>query len=185
MIVYRIEHPATGHGIFRTDWEDIRHTGFLKNMTDDLIKSYYEAFLKIKSYNRDVKHNTPQGESWDDKEKYALAKAILEGEFIDAYVKKHIDKGILKTIEKDYGSGERALCAAPYLSVMADWIDLHAIQYLQMCGFKLYEITLKVRKVTHYVSDTQVVFFPKYIKKKKELCLSELANTEIEFIDED
>ncbi|AYD82366.1 hypothetical protein Aci011_131 [Acinetobacter phage vB_AbaM_B09_Aci01-1] len=174
MKVYRIEHPETGHGIFRTDWEDIRHNGFLSNLPDNLIWSYHDAFKRIKSYNCSVKHDTPTGESTG--KQYAIAMAILYGDTESIQAKKHLTEQERSIIREDYLSGKRALCAAPSIEVMSDWIELEAIQFLQMTGFKLYEIDLKVRKSIHYVSDTQVVFFPRTVKSKKEICLSRLAS---------
>lgn len=192
MKVYRIEHPATGHGIFRTDWEDIRHHGFLKKMKDSQLKAYRKMFKHMKEYNANVVHNTPQGEAMAGgikaQRQYALACALLEWDE-DHSRNRHLtveERLILKQAWINARSkGQRPLCAAPNLSVLATWIDMNAIQYLQMTGFKLYEISLKVRKVVHYTSDTQVVYFPEFVKSKKEICLSELANTEIEFEDED
>lgn len=182
MKVYRIEHPDTGHGIFRTDWEDIRHNGFLKKMPDHLVWAYHDAFKKMKQYNLNVKHDTPTGES--NGRNYAIASAISYGDLDTSYAYAHLSNEEREILRSDYDSGERPLCAAPHLHVMADWIELDAIQYLKMLGFKLYEIDLKVRGAIHYKSHTQVMFFPKYIKSKKEMCLSELANTRFEFEDD-
>lgn len=179
MKVYRIEHPDSGSGIFRTDWEDIRHKGFLKNMPEELVWAYHDAFRKIKHYNCNVKHDTPTGES--SGRNYAIASAITFGDINTTFVKAYLSDKERSTIKSDYESGPRPICAAPSIEVMADWIELEAIQYLQMVGFKLYEIKLKVRKAVHYTSPTQVLFFPKHIKSKKEISLSELVNTKIEF----
>ncbi|QIW91634.1 hypothetical protein vBAbaMD22_121 [Acinetobacter phage vB_AbaM_D22] len=179
MKVYRIEHPETGHGLFRTDWDDIRYHGFLKNLPDHLVSAYHDAFRKIKYYNSMVKHDTPTGESTG--KRYNLACAILHGDVDTTGAKVYLTKKEIKIIDNDYKSGVRPLCAAPSLNVMAEWLQLEAIQYMQMCGFKLYEIDLKVTNAIHYVSDTQVVFFPKHIKRKKEICLSVLFNPEVVF----
>ncbi|WAX22631.1 hypothetical protein [Acinetobacter phage vB_AbaP_HB01] len=174
MKVYRIEHPDSGSGIFRTDWEDIRYAGFLGSMSEELVWAYHDAFRKMKQYNCNVKHDTPTGES--SGRNYAIASAITFGDINTAYVKAHLTDKERLTIKSDYELGSRPICAAPSLEVMADWIERDAIQYLHMLGFKLYEIELKVRKAVHYTSPTQVMFFPKYIKSKKEICLSKLSN---------